>query len=226
MTPYRYDPRHYSPLNIVIRELAKMSRSGSSGPLRVLDVGCSKGYAAARLKELGDFAVYGIEKDPEDAAEAKKHCEKVAVLDLDGPLPAGGGPFPGLEFDAVLFVDVLEHLKSPQTVLARFKSVLAPGGRIFVSLPNVAHFTMRLALLCGRFDYRPSGILDRTHLRFFTYKTGRRLIEDAGYRVLRTTFGSSRFGAFLKVMPFLGNWLGYNLVYFADKTFQNEQKNY
>ena len=116
----------------------------------------------------------------------------------------------------MLFVDVLEHLKSPQPVLARFKSVLAPGGRIFVSLPNVAHFTMRLALLCGRFDYRPSGILDRTHLRFFTYKTGRRLIEDAGYRVLRTTFGSSRFGAFLKVMPFLGNWLGYNLVYFAN----------
>ena len=88
-------------------------------------------------------------------------------------------------FDVVVCADVLEHLDDPAAVLARVRRWLSPRGVLFVSLPNVANVAIRLALLAGRFEYAEAGILDRTHLRFFTRRSARRLVENAGFRIRR-----------------------------------------
>jgi SAM-dependent methyltransferase len=88
-------------------------------------------------------------------------------------------------FDVVLAGDVLEHLVDPRRVLADARSLLAPGGYVVASVPNVAHVDVRMALLCGRFAYRETGLLDATHLRFFTHDTLLELFERAGLAVAR-----------------------------------------
>ncbi len=88
-------------------------------------------------------------------------------------------------FDVVVCADVLEHLEDPAAVLARVRRWLSPGGVLFVSLPNVANVAVRFALLAGRFEYAEAGILDRTHLRFFTRRSARRLVEGTGFRIRR-----------------------------------------
>jgi len=90
----------------------------------------------------------------------------------------------GDPFDIIVAGDVLEHLPDPGAVLDLLRPLLKPDGRLLVSLPNVANVTVRLSLLFGRFDYTPRGILDDTHVRFFTRRTGRRLLEEHGFAVL------------------------------------------
>jgi O-antigen biosynthesis protein len=91
----------------------------------------------------------------------------------------------GKRFDRVLLLDILEHLRRPEDLLAECQEVLDRDGQLIVSLPNVANITVRLMLLFGRFSYTERGLLDRTHLRFFTRKTARRLLERSGYKIIR-----------------------------------------
>lgn len=84
------------------------------------------------------------------------------------------------EFDYILFADVLEHLRDPEAVLKRALPSLKAGGKVIVSVPNIANLVMRLSLLAGRFDYTERGILDRTHLRFFTLANLKRMIANCG----------------------------------------------
>jgi SAM-dependent methyltransferase len=141
---------------------------------RVLDVGSASGYLAKLLSERG-FEVTGIEADPVLAQEAAGYCRELFISDLDGPLPDLQGPF-----DAIIYADVLEHLKNPQRVLASINEYLAPDGVVMISVPNIAHAWVRLQVLIGRFDYADRGILDRTHLRFFTLKSFRSFLAEAG----------------------------------------------
>ena len=92
-------------------------------------------------------------------------------------------PWPPGAFDAIICADVLEHLRDPCGALRRLRSLLAPAGWMIVSVPNVAHWSVRLRLLAGRFDYQPSGVLDEGHLRFFTRGTARQLMSQAGLTV-------------------------------------------
>jgi O-antigen biosynthesis protein len=95
-------------------------------------------------------------------------------------------------FDVVIFGDVLEHLRRPLDVLRMARPLLAPGGFVVASIPNIAHGAVRLALLEGRFDYRPLGLLDDTHIRFFTRESVEALFRDAGLvpvQMRRTTAG-------------------------------------
>lgn len=145
---------------------------------RVLDVGCASGYLAERLKAQG-CRVTGLERDASAAEQARAHCEQVLVGSADDEAllaKTGGG------FDVILCGDVLEHLPDPTIPLRAFSKLLSPGGSLVVSLPNIAYLTVRLGLLFGRFEYRDEGILDRTHLRFFTRRSARRLFESTGWR--------------------------------------------
>src|SRR5205823_7166679 len=101
---------------------------------------------------------------------------------------AGVPPLEG-GFDAIVCADVLEHLRDPAAALAAVRHALAPDGEVVISIPNVAHLWVRLSLLAGRFDYAERGILDRTHLRFFTRRTLLALLARAGLAVdeLRVT---------------------------------------
>lgn len=156
---------------------------------RVLDVGCASGYFARTLVERG-CRVSGVEYDVEAAEQARPALEQLVVgdlesLDLVAELGAGG-------FDVVVFGDVLEHLRDPLPVLRQARELLAPGGYVVISIPNVAHGAVRLLLLQGRFDYRPTGLLDSTHIRFFTRANLEALLRDAGLAAtdfLRTTAG-------------------------------------
>jgi O-antigen biosynthesis protein len=147
----------------------------------VLEFGCATGYMSEVLARRKGSRVTGIELSPEAAAEASTRCERVIVgdaetLDLEEHLGDA-------RFDAVLFADVLEHLKDPAGLLRRVRPFVSEGGIVAASIPNVAHASVRLALLAGRFPYRPKGLLDETHLRFFTRDSIRDLFEECGYVV-------------------------------------------
>jgi 2-polyprenyl-3-methyl-5-hydroxy-6-metoxy-1,4-benzoquinol methylase len=147
----------------------------------ILDVGCGEGHFAALIAKAGNRVV-GIDCLP-DAAQADA-MDQYIPADLDGGLIGAKADLGQRKFDLVMLQDVLEHLRSPDQMLEDCKPLLKPHGRIAVSVPNVANITVRLGLLFGRFDYRPRGILDRTHLRFFTRKTARQMLEAAGYEVV------------------------------------------
>jgi 2-polyprenyl-3-methyl-5-hydroxy-6-metoxy-1,4-benzoquinol methylase len=152
--------------------------------VRVLDVGCATGYLAARLGARG-CSVTGFERDPVAAAAAEEHCEAVVVGDIEAEADRAALPH---EFDVVLLGDVLEHLVDPWTTLRCVRGLLAGGGVAVASIPNVAAWTVRLALLRGRFEYTETGLLDRTHLRFFTRATAHQLVRGAGFAIERERF--------------------------------------
>lgn len=150
--------------------------------LRVLDLGFGAGLLARRIRSRCSF-LGGIELDPEAAREGAPYFDRPILGDLlDGLRSPWGDPF-----DVVVAGDILEHLPDPAAALELLRDLLAPSGRLLISLPNVANLTVRLSLLAGRFDYQDRGILDRTHLRFFTARTGERLLSSCGFTVLART---------------------------------------
>jgi O-antigen biosynthesis protein len=146
----------------------------------VLEVGPATGYVTKILKARG-CRVSCIEYDPEAARVAAEFCERMVVANIE--TIDFLREFRKERFGVVTFGDVLEHLVDPLGVLIRVKDVLKPGGSVVASVPNVAHGSVRLSLLAGRFDYREAGLLDRTHLRFFTEESLGKLFRDAGYEV-------------------------------------------
>ena len=150
---------------------------------RLLDVGAADGFLAEILTARG-WRVTAVERDPEQAARARGKCHEVVAADLVDAVPLLAGPF-----DAMVYGDVLEHLSDPLEVLVALDPLLADDGIVVASVPNVAHLWVRLGLLAGRFDYTDRGILDRTHLRFFTRRSFRGLLTAAGLVVdeLRAT---------------------------------------
>ena len=156
---------------------------GSPRGLRVLDVGCGSGTHGAELFRLFGHRVVGVDLSEPSIEKAKARLAEAYVADVTQP---DRYPFYGRQFfDVVLFSDMLEHLTDPLQVLLGHYRLLAPGGQILISLPNVAIWNVRLALLWGRFEYGDTGTLDRTHLRFFTRRSFRRFLADAGLTVAR-----------------------------------------
>jgi glycosyltransferase involved in cell wall biosynthesis len=147
----------------------------------VLDIGCGEGFFAQNLVKEGN-KVTGIDllPQPRHPEVFVKYFHADLDQGLDQALPALGNS----EFDRVLLQDVLEHVRSPMRLLKDCHRLLNAQGLLLVSVPNVANITVRLSLLFGRFEYSERGILDRTHLRFFTRKSARRMIEQAGYEIV------------------------------------------
>ena len=148
----------------------------------ILDVGCGYATTSQRLRQLGN-RVTGIESSREAVEVAKSRLDEVIEADLQDV-----GAIGSRKFDCIIFADVLEHLPWPGVVLEDYLRFLAPGGSVLISLPNVGLWSMRLTLLAGRFEYGDTGVLDRTHLRFFTKRSARRLIEEAGLTIHRHTY--------------------------------------
>jgi len=145
---------------------------------RILEVGCAEGQLGAALKHRRpDRTVFGIERQPDVAARAAERLDRVFSLDVATDDP----PVELHSLDCLLFGDILEHLVDPEAVLRRFRHFLAPSGVALASIPNLQHHTLLAALLSGDFQYAPAGLLDATHLRFFTGSTILKLFLDAGY---------------------------------------------
>jgi glycosyltransferase involved in cell wall biosynthesis len=147
-------------------------------PSRVLDLGCSDGYLAERLRALGHH-VTGVDLVAADGV--KERVDRFFQADLDQGLP------PGLEgpYDVMLAADVLEHVRAPERILEQARPLFSPGGTMVVSVPNFGHWYPRLRVAAGLFDYDRRGILDRDHVRFFTKRSFERLASDHGFRVVR-----------------------------------------
>jgi SAM-dependent methyltransferase len=147
--------------------------------LKILDVGTASGYLGKVLGGKG-HSVSGIENDLAAAEKAKGYYDSFQLVDLESY------EFPyRREFDYILFADVLEHLRDPASVLRKCLPALKESGKIIISVPNVANLVVRLSLLFGRFDYMDRGILDRTHLRFFTFRSLDKMLNEVSCRVLR-----------------------------------------
>ncbi len=159
---------------VILKWLEQMPRG------RVLDLGCSGGLLAGRLRALGHH-VTGI--DMIELPQTRRRVDEFVAADLDRGLPdaiEALGPF-----DVILAADVLEHLREPQRLLEQVRPLLAGGGVLIASVPNFAHWYARIRTALGLFDYDQRGVLDRGHLRFFTRRSFLRQLRDAGFTVTR-----------------------------------------
>jgi methionine biosynthesis protein MetW len=175
-SPLRYGGQDLDPAESTAM-IASMIPSGA----RVLDVGCGTGSVSRLIIDGCDCTVLGLEPDADRAAAASANGIEIVGAQLSEELISRLGLF-----DVVLFADVLEHLVNPFEELRLAQKFLRVGGAIVASLPNIAHWTVRLNLLRGRFDYQPVGIMDATHLRWFTRRSLDRLFTQAGYRIVET----------------------------------------
>ena len=185
----------------------------------VLDVGCSVGALGASIKASTGAQVTGIEYSPAMAAEAEKVLDRVFVGDATAVID--GTTLEGMQFDAIIFADVLEHLPDPWLVLRRAVRLLTPGGRIIASLPNIRHMsTIYHLVVLGYWPYRDRGIHDRTHLRFFTrrnvlelFRSANLEIEsvDAKYRLLERPHRINRFAKYF-ALPGLRGFLAFQYL--------------
>ncbi len=163
------------------------------GGTRVLDVGCAGGYLG---KHFPNNEFYGIDGNEVAVKEAKKSYKEVALVDLN-KIPKD--LVFSEKFDYVIFADVLEHLLHPKEILQHFRNYLKDGGQIIVSVPNVALWRVRLNLLLGRFEYTDYGVLDRTHVHLYTFKSTRELLQSAGLRVKYSTGAAYALGPLAKL---------------------------
>jgi len=148
----------------------------------VLEVGCAAGGFSAQLKQRGVREAWGVEIVESAAEKARQVLDKVLVGDIADLIDQ----LPAAYFDVVIFNDVLEHMVDPFTVLARIKSRIKDGGMVVSSIPNIRYYHILFALVVRKnWEYEDSGILDRTHLRFFTVRSIRAMYERLGYTVLR-----------------------------------------
>jgi len=185
----------------------------------VLDVGCSTGVLGAAIKARTGARVTGVELSSEMAEVARSNLDEVLVGDAAAVL--GGEALAGRTFDAVVFADILEHLVDPWAVLRAARWLVAPGGVVIASLPNVRHLdTLFNVIVRGTWPYRDRGIHDRTHLRFFTRRNVVELFEqaelaieriDTNYRIIERPHRWNRLARLLAI-PGLRGFLAFQYL--------------
>lgn len=180
-----FDPQHTHPddaHSVLMRLIPPNSR--------VMELGCASGYLSGYMEQALGCRVTGLEADAAAVEIAKSRCSEVYQVDLDSEnaLQAAHSSAP---YDVLLAAAVLEHLKYPERLLRQSRELLKPDAKVIVSLPNIAHWSIRRKLLRGKFDYEDYGIMDRTHVHFYTLSTGRQLLEQTGLRVESTCIAGS-----------------------------------
>lgn len=199
----RFDPASMRPYSIDRLSLAEVP-AGST----VLEIGCATGFMSEYLRGEKGCRVIGVDLDPEQVKVAATRSDVAICGDLEDPetlarVRKAASALGGI--DVVLASAILEHLQYPDRMLEVLRGLLKPEGRIIVTLPNVAHWSLRFALLRGRWEYDDYGLLDRTHLRFFSYPAARSLIESAGFEIVRWDIdpvsGFPLLGGFLTRSP-------------------------
>ncbi|MEP7291266.1 MAG: class I SAM-dependent methyltransferase [Chloroflexota bacterium] len=144
------------------------------GVQQVLEIGCAKGHTGRVIQEHFQCQVTGVEMNAAVAEEAAQNLAAVIVGDVM-TTPIDG------QFDAIVATELFEHLNTPEQFLTKMKTLLKPGGRIVLSVPNVGHYSVVADLLAGRWDYLPIGLLCYTHFRFFTRQTLDDWINRVGF---------------------------------------------
>lgn len=198
---------------------------------RILDIGSGPSELSRLLKKEGNRIV-GVDRSFAEEGDSGLEQKIVRDLEKDFDLPFGR------EFDIILFLDVLEHLTNPAALLGKARKYLKPGGKVIFSVPNVAHWSVRFSLLLGHFRYAERGILDKTHLHFYTLRTFRQLLRENNYKIVRE--GATPL-PLLDSFPILGSpllrwihWIdvvltslwktlfGYQFLFVAEDTFDED----
>lgn len=168
----------------------------------VLDLGCNTGMLG-RLLAKKKVTIDGVDINPKVLKRAQPYYRHLYQKDLSQKLNLKG------KYDYVVMSDILEHLAQPCLLIKESRKLLKKDGHLIVSLPNIARLEIRLKFLLGHFDYLP-GILSPDHLRHFTFKSGRQLIENGGFQVIKKI--PTGFGHMIKVLPRL---FAFQFVYVA-----------
>lgn len=161
-----------------------LSLIGAGEGRRAIDIGCAQGHLLGELVLRG-WECMGVDADASDVATCIARGLNAVELDFSTYTSTSLG-----SFDLVVLADVLEHLPDPLRAMRNVHSLLNPGARVVISVPNVAHVSVRAQLLFGRFQYSPRGILDSTHLRFFTRRSVKELLKNSGFTIDTTTASS------------------------------------
>lgn len=170
---------------------------------KILDVGCSSGRLAQCLKEGRGCQVFGVEVDGDLAKKAESFCERVLVTNIEALEPLD---YPHGFFDVLLFADVLEHCRNPKEILENLLPYLSSSGIVIISLPNTVNWDIRWRFLLGDFTYRGGTPLDEGHLRFFTLKSAKDMIESVGLSVEKVVTRNRRLKILGRVFPELFAW--------------------
>ncbi|MEK7070936.1 MAG: class I SAM-dependent methyltransferase [Patescibacteria group bacterium] len=176
----------------------------------LLDVGCNTGFLAKSLKKK-NVTSDGIDINREALKIARKYCRNVFRRDLYLSKLSLGKK----KYDYIVFADVLEHVPRPDLLLKDSRKYLKKNGTVLISMPNVARLEIRLQLLFGKFNYTYGGILSEDHLRHFTKESAIRMIEDAGFTVLKSI--PTGLGHQLKILPTL---TAFQFIYICVKNFE------
>jgi len=170
----------------------------------LMDLGAAGGELGSALRGHFDRTI-GFEFNVDCVGQLCGRFDQVVITDLETvrALPSN--------VDAIVLADVLEHLRNPAAALQLVRLALRDDGHLFISVPNIANVTVRLGLLFGIFEYRDRGILDETHLRFYTKRTIRREIEKAGFRILEMG------GSSVPIRLIVGSWMPELLLRIGEK---------
>jgi len=149
----------------------------SNGANTLLDLGAAGGELGEALRRRFKHTI-GFEYDVDRIGDLRRHFDQAVIADLESirRLPNSA--------EAIVLADILEHLRDPRSLMQCVREALAPEGHVFISVPNIANVTVRIGLLFGIFEYRERGILDSSHLRFYTMRAIKREIESAGFRIV------------------------------------------
>lgn len=200
--PNVYDFKDFegSSHRILIELLHRYGKKGGA----LLDLGASAGHLGGAVRSLFSRSI-GFEYEVECIGMLRDAFDQVLITDLEKlrRLPSG--------IDAVVLADVLEHLRDPTGLLRLVRESLSADGRVFISVPNIANITVRIGLLLGIFEYRDRGILDNTHLRFYTMRTIRQDVERAGFRIVAVR------GSIVPIRLIIGRWTPEPLLRIGEK---------
>lgn len=174
----KFIPEKLDPLNIDVLSVSFIPKSS-----KVLEIGCADGFKGEYLINLKKCQVIGVEKDPQASKTAKDRGLTVITGDIEDEKVISEVKSKG-KFDVLLATAVIEHLADPWQALKVWQDFLKADGILVISTSNILHWSARLKFLFGKFDYEDYGLLDNTHLRFFTYDSFSKLIEDCGFKVL------------------------------------------
>lgn len=203
--PYSINTSKYSTHSIIVNNIGSKQN--------VLDIGCNDGYIGKHSDSSNTF--YGLDYLQESVDKAKEVYKDAMLYDLNNlkELPWNK------KFDTLIFADVLEHVLYPDQVLDFFiNNYLKKEGKVIISLPNIANWQIRLNLFFGKFDYTETGIMDKTHLHFYTFKTAKELIESQNLSIKNIYGGATFFGKIIRKAPFLKGLLSTNIIYICEKT--------
>jgi len=204
---YCFDNHKYSTHNTIINNIGQNKV--------ICDIGCNKGYLGQKASSTNQF--YGLDFSQEQINKLKeKSFYKDAIqYDLNNltRLPWN------IKFDLLIFADVLEHTLFPKNILRFFvMNYLKDDGEVIISLPNIANWQIRIQLLMGEFNYTNKGILDKTHLHFYTFKTANLLGENCNLDLKKNLYGASFLGPLIKIFPFSKGLFATNIIQIYTKS--------